>query len=54
MELFHYIMIALDFVLRKKIKKIKKKWRDFPVRDFFSKCDQIRSVAKSAGPVQIY
>ena len=30
MELFHYIMIALDFVLRKKIKKIiKKKMKGF-------------------------
>ena len=56
MELLHYIMIASDFVLRKKNKKNKKKkkWRDFPVRDFFSKCDRIRSVAKSAGPDHIY
>ena len=42
MELLHYIMIASDFVLRKKNKKNKKKkGRDFPVRDFFSKYDQI-------------
>ena len=49
MELLHYIMIASDFVLRKKIEKIKKK-----IEGIFPLGISSVNMTKSAGPGQIY